>query len=1137
MLFATFQFAFSQQTVVSTIAADCPSNGVITFDVDTCTSFSWIVTGAPNSTYLNLTGNDTFINSLEPGEYIIDLYCDLELDFTDTVTISDNYTTMTQEVTAEDICAGFTEGATIVSTVSGGTAPFQYAIFKGNNANMPDQSGKVQGAYSSDSFRVVTEFGNHVVRVKDACGEFITSIINVQATTPAMYAGVNGQLRGPVCGTNDTVRTAFYLISDNGSNVSTVSEAGMVITVYTGFSGFTDRYTTPSNLGTFFYADTVYSQDELIKVPRSGPFLLIAETACGDVRYNWHEWTTAETTFTSNWGVVNSSCSTTPSEIDLTYGGTTFEVDPTTYSLYNGSGSLVCSRTYASSGCFRDLPTSQGPYQMIVTDACGTTDTIDFTTPSGTGAPTVHDIYANPGCSNVNGRSRLEFKLDGNIPLHNLAVPIVTSGPSNVGDTAYYDRWNNLYEISNLIPGGVYTFTLSYPSSTGCGSLPNQSFNITVPTGDDLDMTMTPVITQLCGGGATVETNFSYNGWSSMSIRMYDSAWNRIDENTSGNFSLYDTTQSKYYVQLYSDITYCPNVDSISLVDSFVLGVQGAPPVIQKKIGVVCENSSGTLLNTGFAGLDAEGAAPFYFEMKLASATTYNAVTGDSMTGELEVQNLFPDTVYSFRVTDACGNAVVTDISVSKLSNVQALNTLQACVGSSYTLRAPGKQSASYDWYKSDSAGNYIFLASGQFYNFPLYAASDDGLYKCEMNFGSNGAGGCVEREFNVNLNSDFCNRSIDLNEINGIVYTDFNEDTVNGSSEPGTENIKVYLYDDVNHNGILEVSELNPPIDSALTTSVGFYSFEVLYDRDTTSYIVKIDTATLPTGSYMTTDNYEYAQFTSGGNLDPNNDFGHSGCDFSSGIAAPSAGCTGEDQVFAVSPPVSGASYAWEFSGGDPATSSAATQIVTWATPGTYVVELEVSDATCSDTIVHSIVISTGMIASAAPNDTVCRGGEVVLDASASTSTGANYVWTVESGDPYSIDAGGNTTAPTVSPYVNSTYKITVTSATSTCANVAFVSVNVDVNRNPTATLSGPTGAIHDSSMVYLDGTGSNAPTTNPTATMDYSWLEDGVGMSTWNYDTMTTKVSGTTEYGLICVDPLNGWDYEQNNGIHIRR
>ena len=685
-------------------------------------------------------------------------------------------------------------------------------------------------------------------------------------------------------------------------------------------------------------------------------------------------------------------------------------------------------------------------------------------------------------------------------------------------------RWNNLYEISNLIPGGVYTFALSYPSTTGCGSLPNQSFNITVPTGDDLNMSIAPVITQLCGGGSTVETNFSYNGWSSMSIRMYDSAWNKIDENTSGNFSLYDTTQSKYYVQLFSDIAYCPNVDSISLIDSFVLGVQGAPPVIQKKIGVVCENSSGTLLNTGFAGLDAEGAAPFYFEMKLASATTYNAVTGDSMTGELEVQSLFPDTVYNFRVTDACGNAVVTDISVSKLSNVQALNTLQACVGSSYTLRAPGKQSASYDWYKSDSAGNYIFLASGQYYNIPLYAASDDGLYKCEMNFGSNGAGGCVEREFNINLNSDFCNRSIDLNEINGIVYTDFNEDTINDPSEPGTENIKVYLYDDVNHNGILEVSELNPPIDSALTTSVGFYSFEVLYDRDTTSYIVKIDTSTLPTGSYMTTDNYEYAQFTSGGNLDPNNDFGHSGCDFSSGIAAPSTGCTGEDQVFAVSPPVSGATYAWEFPGGDPATSTAATQIVSWVNPGTYAVELEVSDATCKDTIIHSIVISTGMVASAAPSDTVCRGGEVVLDASASTSTGANYVWTVESGDPYSIDAGGNTTAPTVSPYVNSTYKITVTSSTSTCANVAFVNVSVDVNRNPTANLVGPSGAIHDSSMVYLDGTASAAPATNPTAAMNYMWLEDDVNMVAWNYDTLTTEVSGNTAYGLICVDPLNG-------------
>ena len=124
LLFCTPFFGYGQQTALSTTDADCPSNGMVIFHVDTCTNFSWIVTDAPNSTYVNLTGNDTFINSLEPGEYIIDFYCDLEFDFTDTFTIGDDYVNMSQTVSTLGLCTNFQEGATISTAVSGGTAPF-----------------------------------------------------------------------------------------------------------------------------------------------------------------------------------------------------------------------------------------------------------------------------------------------------------------------------------------------------------------------------------------------------------------------------------------------------------------------------------------------------------------------------------------------------------------------------------------------------------------------------------------------------------------------------------------------------------------------------------------------------------------------------------------------------------------------------------------------------------------------------------------------------------------------------------------------------------------------------------------------------------------------------------------------------
>ncbi len=75
--------------------------------------------------------------------------------------------------------------------------------------------------------------------------------------------------------------------------------------------------------------------------------------------------------------------------------------------------------------------------------------------------------------------------------------------------------------------------------------------------------------------------------------------------------------------------------------------------------------------------------------------------------------------------------------------------------------------------------------------------------------------------------------------------------------------------------NYIIQISGYNSY--GSVTTNVSDYKlYGIEFCGDTIdSYVIKIDSTDLPSGTFLTTDNKEVASFTSGGNLDPNNNFG----------------------------------------------------------------------------------------------------------------------------------------------------------------------------------------------------------------------------------------------------------------------
>ncbi|MBT8326481.1 MAG: hypothetical protein KJP21_02080, partial [Bacteroidia bacterium] len=115
----------------------------------------------------------------------------------------------------------------------------------------------------------------------------------------------------------------------------------------------------------------------------------------------------------------------------------------------------------------------------------------------------------------------------------------------------------------------------------------------------------------------------------------------------------------------------------------------------------------------------------------------------------------------------------------------------------------------------------------------------------------------------------------VDYNVITGSVFDDIDKDQAYDGGENGTQGVSVFLFSDTDNDGELDVSETTP-IDTMITDANGDYSFDCFYTGGTMSYIVNIDTSTLPINTSLTTDNIETASFNGGGNEDNNNDFGH---------------------------------------------------------------------------------------------------------------------------------------------------------------------------------------------------------------------------------------------------------------------
>ncbi|PCJ64316.1 MAG: hypothetical protein COA58_13255 [Bacteroidetes bacterium] len=128
-------------------------------------------------------------------------------------------------------------------------------------------------------------------------------------------------------------------------------------------------------------------------------------------------------------------------------------------------------------------------------------------------------------------------------------------------------------------------------------------------------------------------------------------------------------------------------------------------------------------------------------------------------------------------------------------------------------------------------------------------------------------------RQVITNLNFGY---NSDVNVITGYVFEDKNVDTIfNAAVEIGTAPVKVYLFNDINSNGILNIGT-DVLLDSVVTNNDGSYAITRSYVGGTDRYLITTNSVDIPSGDTLTTDNLESAIFLSSGNLDAANNFGH---------------------------------------------------------------------------------------------------------------------------------------------------------------------------------------------------------------------------------------------------------------------
>ena len=743
-------------TSTNITTATCPSNGAFTINATVGTGATYQITSGPVGFPTGAQSSSTF-EALLPGTYNVKVACadDPNIFTTTTVEVPTTYVHIAATSVAADICIGAGAGGVINTTITAGSSlTYSYAYWVGDPAeNDQTLTYQVVNTTSLTDAHAVPAFGNYNVRVKDACGVFITREVTVTRDIPQNLCVTAARPRRDGMSCAELLTSIKLELTFSSALPSLPAGKSVSVEFYenTGTCGAPVQGALIQT-ETFDNTSPYYPQ---VTVPNFKNLLIVTKTPCGDVCTYCYDYSTSYQAVSINFSIQGRGCpasSSDPIPYSINISGGINYIFPVTFTIKNSLGvDIVGSPYIATTNAdlwheFPNLPPDT--YTVDGTDACGSPFSAVLNSGSGTPVPlSLGSIGGYAGCSTIEGRTTMSVYISGEMANFGNATATIVAGPNLVGVAGINRGWG-VWEWANAIPGATYTIEVN----NQCG----QTEQVTAPlplSVEVLDQHTTATAEQLCGGTGNVVIVATNNGYGTFSYDVKNSANVTVGTGTVPGLTISNLPPDTYTIN--SHMIGCGPYDYSSQVEILPAG-QG--PVITKKIGIICEDANGDLTSSGNALLAFTGAKPLKFEYRLTSGTDadYTTLTDDS-DGTETISGLVPYTSYTTRVTDNCGNSTVTQVAIGKLDPVKTETALQPCAGTSYVMSVPDMVDATYTWTK-----NGVTISSQRSLNFNPYLASDDGTYVCTINI----LGGCVTRVTTVQLSSTKCNEPLPVNLI-----------------------------------------------------------------------------------------------------------------------------------------------------------------------------------------------------------------------------------------------------------------------------------------------------------------------------------------------------------------------------------
>lgn len=541
-------------------------------------------------------------------------------------------------LTVNAICANFTTGNVTLQSQTG-TAPFTYTYYSDINYTTVVSSNNT-GVFTG---LAISQDGVFYFRVTDACGRIINK------TLYPLELDVNGCNECPYQG---------FIRGTASGNYSQINP----------FPPYTITCLTcvPQQ------AQTVPSLASFFNIPQGTQRFRILDN-CGNVAFDTINCVPDTLRLTGQ-----AQCNTIFAISNVTLG--------TTYSLYDGQGSLLATNT---TGIFPNNP--NGMYLVTASNPdCGNdSDSVEVTNVSG-----VVTYCAQMTTASIGGRCQVIW----DVLLNESGSFRLTGGPDNVNIVSQLDPVSSKQAFFGLLPGN---YSVSVISSPGC--IVGDSIRLPNPT-FDLQATVADICLQrgdIYPSGGISELDWTnWGDIRNLCVEAPDDFYRLMGNTTNfplGGAIMGQTTGNYYTVYQYAGIqttASCP-VDTTTVYVPYYIR-----PDLSATFGAICTGRPfGDLLAT-----IANGAPPFTFQLLDPNNSSVILQTiADTSANSVTFPNLSAGT-YTIRAFDHCG--ISSDYSTS-VGNLVVNAVYQRTCDGWLNISAPIVTGGTYQWMSgSTMAGN-----------------------------------------------------------------------------------------------------------------------------------------------------------------------------------------------------------------------------------------------------------------------------------------------------------------------------------------------------------------------------------------------------------------------------------------------